>query len=92
MTAHIDDNHVSVGLGKSTTSGVLPLSIDSVTGRLMVEIVGVASDSGSLVQNRASKDNNHSNTITGASDVDGTPLAGAMDSANGHLIIDLITE
>jgi len=90
--AHIDDNHVSVGLGKSTTSGVLPLQIDAVTGRLMVEIVRVASDSGSLVQNRASKDANHANTMTGEADDSSGVLAVAIDSATTFPIVDLLIE
>lgn len=88
---HIDDNHISVGLGKSSVSGTLPFLIDNVTDRLMIEVYPIAS-SGSLIQNHASKDDNHSNTITGASDVDGTPMAAAVNSANGFLIVDLIQE
>ena len=91
--ANRDANYVQVGLGKSTTSGTLPLQIDHVTDRLMVEIHRVASDSGSLVQNRASKDANYSNTMTGASNTSTvvTPLTvkggvvRVIDSATGDV-------
>ena len=91
--ANRDANYVQVGLGKSTTSGTLPLQIDHVTDRLMVEIHRVASDSGSLVQNRASKDANYSNTMTGASNTSTvvTPLTvkggvvRVIDSATGDI-------
>lgn len=38
-----DNNHIPVGLG-ATTNSVAPLSIDSVTGRLMIEIHGIPFD------------------------------------------------
>lgn len=64
-----DDNFVPVGLGVSDAGGTLPLQLDAVTGRLMIDIYNVAADNGSLNINRALKDNNHANTMTGIAQV-----------------------
>jgi len=88
-----DANHIAVGLANSS-SGTQPLFIDPATGRLEIEIdADAASDAGSLTLTRALHDANHVPTIMGVSDADNiTPMAAAIDSVTGYLIVDLIQE
>ena len=63
-----DNNFIPVGLGVSDAGDTLPLSIDSATGRLLIDIYGTVNNY-TLNINRALKDNNHANTMTGIAQV-----------------------
>ena len=88
-----DDNFIPVGLAQTETGGTYPLTIDSVTGRLLIDLNVNAGASGTLNLNRALKDDNHVSTIIGlADDGSGLPMAAAVDPVTGYLLVDLIIE
>ena len=68
-------------------------SIDSVTGRVLMEIHLTNDTSYSAPKNRALKDANYRNTLTGLTD-DGSnhPLSVAIDHTDGFMGVDLLIE
>ena len=86
-----DSNYIPVLSAESDTFVTLPWSIDSVTGRVLMTITVDASDtSPSLPYNRALKDANFRNTLTGlADDGSNTPLSVAIDHDNNLMGVDV---
>lgn len=86
-----DGNSVSVLCGKSDLDGsVLPIQIDPVTGRILVEIHVVADESGLFFSGRAAKDGNSVATILGVADDASNLIVPAIDHRNGLVFCDLI--
>lgn len=88
-----DENFTPVYSGKGDNGLTLPWSIDSVTGRVLMDITVVNDYVPSPPVNRTLKDANFRNTLTGLSD-DGnkTTLSVAIDASVGLMIVDLIIE
>jgi hypothetical protein len=90
MEAVRDENRVTVGLGVSSADGVttLPIQIDAVTGRVLVDVTSVE-EGGSSVATVAPRDANHVPASLGLKSDDSGVGAIAMDSRNGNLYLDL---
>lgn len=88
-----DANFTPVYSGEGDNGLTLPWSLDSITGRVLMEVHAVSNYTPSPPVNRALKDANYRNTLTGLSD-DGsnTPLSAAIDASTGLLIVDLLIE
>ena len=87
-----DANFFPVYSGEGDSGLTLPWSIDSVTGRVLMEIHISSDNSPSAPLGRALKDGNFRNTLIGASDSTGLPLAAAIDQTNNLLAVDLVIE
>ena len=86
-----DANRVTSALGVSSADGVttLPLEIDSVTGKLLINVTGVVDPGGTLSGADAMRDGNRVTTALAEKD-DDTGLASlAVDSRNEYLYIDI---
>lgn len=91
--AQRDANFVTVGMGVSSVDGVtpLPILVDVVTGRLLVEIAIVTDVVGTLPSAPAARDANHV-TVGLASDGSGNPLPLMIDHRNNFLYLDVLVE
>jgi hypothetical protein len=88
-----DSNFTPVYSGEGDNGLTLPWSIDSVTGRVLMDITIVNDYTPSAPVNRALKDANFRDTLTGVSDADNkTPLSAAIDASTGLLVVDLVIE
>ena len=88
-----DADFVPVLSGEGDDSLTHAWSIDSITGRVKMDITIVPSYVPSAPIQRALKDANYRNTITGiADDSSGHVLAAAANSSNGLLAVDLVME
>lgn len=87
-----DANFRTVCAAEGDDGVVYPWEIDSVTGRVLMEITIVANHGNSAPLTRASKDANFRDTLTGLSDSAIQPLAAAIDATNGLLGVDLFIE
>jgi hypothetical protein len=91
MDAPRDANHVPVGLGVSSTSSTVtvPYKIDSVTGRLLIDVTLVSDDGSDISEEDAERDGNFRPVML-ATKHDNTGIASpAIDSRNGNLYLDL---
>lgn len=87
-----DANFIPVMSAEGDNGLTFPWEIDPITGRVIVEVHITTDNSPSAPYNRALKDANYRNTLTGASDATGLPLAAAIDQTNGYLGVDLLIE
>ena len=94
MNAKRDENFIAVALGVSDTDGTttLPLSVDPVTGRLLIEINGQLTD-GNTVPLMVGRDENWRETASAVTDdADETVSPLIVDNRNNYLYIDLLVE
>lgn len=90
--AQRDANFVTVGMGVSSVDGVtpLPLLVDALTGRLLVQIDIVTDVVGVIPTAPAPHD---ANDVTAALAYDGTnPQPLMIDHRNGDLYCDVLVE
>jgi hypothetical protein len=87
-----DANFIPVLSGEGDNGLTLPWSIDHITGRVLVDIVISADSGASGTTNRALKDANYRNTLTGEADDLSGPLSCAIDHTNGLLAVDVLIE
>ena len=88
-----DSNFIPVLSGEGDNGLTLPWSIDSVTGRVLMDITLISDYTPSAPISRALKDANFRDTLTGVSDADNkTPLSVAIDSSTNLLVVDLAVE
>lgn len=87
-----DADFIPVFSAVDTNGLTYPWEIDSVTGRVLMEIYISTDDAPNPPVNRALKDANFRNTLTGSSDASNTPLAVAIDQTNGYMGVDVFIE
>lgn len=87
-----DANFIPVYSGEGTNGLTLPWSIDHLTGRVLMEITVIANYTPTTPVNRALKDANYRDTLIGASDTTGKPLAAAICASTGNLAVDVLIE
>lgn len=90
-----DGNYVPVALGASSASSTttLPFQVDSVTGRLLMDITNVADVTQTIPQEPADRDQNYVPAGMGVSSADGvTPMPLMIDSNTGLLFCDVLIE
>ena len=88
-----DANYIPVYSAEGDNGLTLPWSIDSVTGCVLMDMIIEPAYTPSTPVNRALKDANFRDTLTGLSD-DGskTPLSAAIDASTGLLAVDVYIE
>lgn len=94
MNAKRDENYVTVAMGISDTDGAttLPLSVDPVTGRLLIDIDGQLTD-GLIMPAMVGRDENWRETASAVTDdADETVSPLIVDNRNNYLYIDLLIE
>lgn len=88
-----DDDHKPVGgaINLTDLSTALPLQVDPVTNRLLIDVTMDNSPSSTLLTHDV-RDGNHVPTAYGVSATDlVTPLPLLVDHNNGYLFVDIIT-
>lgn len=85
--ARKDANHVSTMIGVSSVDGITPIriSVDPITGYLMVENVDISTLGAITVRSDARKDANHVSTILGTNGSNPQCLV----THNGYLALDM---
>jgi len=82
----IDDNNCYVVLAKDTDGNAIPLRIDPVTGRLLIEIHYVAEAERTVNPTEMDENNEATSLVLGDDDVI-YPLQ--IDNRNGYLLINI---
>jgi hypothetical protein len=95
MNAKRDQNFVPVGLGADDTdiTQTLPLTVDTASNRLLIEITSVDTSSGTLPTAPAPRDQNFVPVAMAVTDdANETPVPLMIDSRNGLLYVDVEIE
>lgn len=92
MEALRDGNHITTGLGASSADSTvtIPFQIDSVTGRVLLDVTVVADAGGTLADGDSVRDGNHVPVMLATKSDDSGTASPAMDNRNGNIFLDLV--